>query len=349
MILNNKICCVSDIHIGVHQNSSMWHTIAIDWAKWLRDELREKDITDIIICGDLFHYRDEISVNTIHVTTKILSIWKEFNIGMIVGNHDSYYKDRVDVNSLSILTGWDNITVFDTATTIESSGKTLTFCPWGTKVYEIPESDIVFGHFEINTFKLNQFKICDHGISSSDLLSKSNLIITGHFHLREERQYDNGTILYIGSPFQMDFGDVGDTKGYYILDVESSKYEFFKNNISPNHVKLKLSTLVREKKITNKVKRLVENNIIRFIVDKNITPDEIEIILAKLSSIKPATMNVEYSINFDRFGLCDDDEYDLSGVDIPTAIEEFINILDIEGKSKKEIIQFTLDLYRRCK
>ena len=103
MILNSsKVCCVSDIHIGVHQNSSMWHSITIDWAKWLRDELIKHDIKDIIICGDLFHYRDEISVNTIHMATKMLAVWKDFNIGIIVGNHDSYYKDRVDVNSLSI-------------------------------------------------------------------------------------------------------------------------------------------------------------------------------------------------------------------------------------------------------
>ena len=243
----------------------------------------------------------------------------------------------------------DNITIFDTATTIKSFDKTLTFCPWGTKVYEIPDSDIVFGHFEINTFKLNQFKICDHGIKSNELLDKSDLIITGHFHLREERKYNNGTILYIGSPFQMDFGDVGDTKGYYILDIENTSYEFYKNNKSPNHVKLKLSTLVKEERITNKVKRLVNNNIVKFIIDKNITPDEVELILTKLTSLEPASMNVEYSINFDRFGLCDDDEYDLSGVDISTAIEEFINILDIEGESKKDIIQFTLDLYKRCK
>ena len=66
-----KVCCVSDIHIGVHQNSSMWHNIALDWATWLKEEITEKGITDIIIPGDLFHYRDEIAVNTIHIVTQI--------------------------------------------------------------------------------------------------------------------------------------------------------------------------------------------------------------------------------------------------------------------------------------
>ena len=99
---NTNICCVSDIHIGVHQNGGMWHDIVIDWAKWLRNELINNGIDDIIIGGDLFHYRDEIAVNTIQIATEVLKIWKPFNIGILIGNHDSYYKDKVDVHSLSI-------------------------------------------------------------------------------------------------------------------------------------------------------------------------------------------------------------------------------------------------------
>ena len=63
IFLNNpRVCCISDIHIGVHQNSNQWHEITIEWANWLAEELRSKDITDIIISGDFFHYRDEIAV-----------------------------------------------------------------------------------------------------------------------------------------------------------------------------------------------------------------------------------------------------------------------------------------------
>ena len=102
-INSNNVCCISDMHIGVHQNSTLWHNITIEWARWLADDLRKKGITDIIISGDVFHYRHEIAVNTIHIVTQILNIWKDFNIVLLVGNHDAYYKDRSDVNSLSIL------------------------------------------------------------------------------------------------------------------------------------------------------------------------------------------------------------------------------------------------------
>ena len=140
----SNVCCVSDIHIGVHQNSSQWHDITRDWAKWLRAELNRKQITDIIISGDFFHYRDEVAVNTIHFATEILQLWKDFNIIMVVGNHDAYYKDRSDVNSLSVLNGWDNITVISTPTCVNLLGKKVMFCPWGTQLNEIEKSDVIF-------------------------------------------------------------------------------------------------------------------------------------------------------------------------------------------------------------
>ena len=66
-----RICIVSDIHLGIHQNSLLWHNIALKWAKWLKKELKQKKITDIIMCGDLFHYRDEVAVNTLHIANEI--------------------------------------------------------------------------------------------------------------------------------------------------------------------------------------------------------------------------------------------------------------------------------------
>ncbi|NBP59133.1 hypothetical protein EBU71_21790, partial [bacterium] len=58
---SNKVCCIADLHIGVHQNSIFWHETALKWAEWLKDELQKKKIKDIFILGDLYHYRDEIA------------------------------------------------------------------------------------------------------------------------------------------------------------------------------------------------------------------------------------------------------------------------------------------------
>lgn len=347
-ITNRKVCCVSDIHVGVHQNSAMWHDITLNWARWLSAELRQHKIKDILIMGDLFHYRDEIAVNTIHVVSDILEIWKDYNIILLVGNHDAFYKDKSDINSLSILRGWNNIEVISTPTKVTAFNKQLMFCPWGTTTKQIDKCDIIFGHFEITSFKFNQHKICEDGINSKELFKKSPLVITGHFHLREERQYKEGQILYLGNPFQMDFGDVYSTKGYYILDIVDGDFNFHENAISPCHQKIKLSTLVEQQTITNEVRNTFKNNIVKLIIDKNVAPDDMDILLKRFLELDSISITVDYDVNFNKFGLIDETDHDFSGVDIAVAIEEFVGMLE-EVPDKKDIIKHTINLYNSCR
>jgi len=346
-INNKKICCFSDVHIGVHQNNVFWYNVAENFFSWLSKTLKEKNIEDIIICGDLFHYRDEISVNTLHLASQLLEKLKDFNVIMLVGNHDAYYKDRSDINSLTPFNSWPNIKVIPQVLASRNFNKNLVFVPWGTELKHIPQSDIMFGHFEIESFKMNSSKICDHGTKASDLLDKSKLVISGHFHLKDERTYSSGTILYLGSPYQMDFGDVDSHKGIHLLDLETLKYEFIENPTYPMHKRVLLSDLVKENGITDAVKDSFNNNIVKFIVDKNITADEIDFLLKKLSTLKPVSINVDYAANFNKFNINNDSNCDLSGVDIPKAIEEFVNMLDLNNK--KEIIDYTIELFKKLK
>ena len=194
---------------------------------------------------------------------------------------------------------------------------------------------------------MNSYKVCEDGLKIKDLLKKSSLVISGHFHTRHLKKFGRGTILYVGNPFQMDFGDVDNTKGYYVLNLDDMEYEFFPNNVSPNYKKISLSELVREGNITSSVIGLVTNNIVKLKVDMNISQEDMDILLQKLSLLRPESLTVDYDINFNR--LIDDtqDREDLSGIDIPQAIEEFVNLLEI--KNKKEIIDYTLGLYEKSK
>jgi len=343
----SKICCISDIHLGVHQNNSNWHKILLEWAGWLYTELKTNNITDIMICGDLFHYRDEIAVNSLHVANEFFNILESFNIVMITGNHDCYYKDNSLVNSLSILKGRTNVRIIDKPKHVEIFDKSVSFCPWGTKINELKSSDIIFGHFELIDFKMNNFKVCDHGDTPEDILKKGNKIITGHFHLREHRKFKNGEILYLGNPFQMDFGDTGSTKGWYELDFNTCKTTFHENILSPVHIKLLLSDLIKYDGITDELRQLIKGNILKLVVDKNVQPDDLDVIVTVLNGLKPFMFNVDYDINYNKFSVEGALDYQYSGVDYETAITEFVNMLDINNKG--EVIKYTIDLYKSCK
>lgn len=347
MIKINKprVAIVSDLHLGVHTNSAQWHDIALNWAKWLCAELKRQNIKDIIFCGDWYHNRSEISVSTLQVSADILKILEDFNIIALVGNHDIFYKHRTDVNSLSLFKNSKNISVIDKVTTVSAFDKVITLCPWGTSVNQIEKSDIIFGHFEIETFKMNTYKDCEDGLSVKELLKRSSLIISGHFHFRHEKRFGSGTILYVGNPFQMDFGDCDNSKGYYLLDLDTQEYEFYENTISPHYKKIHLSELVEAETITPEIKTAFTNNIVKFKIDKNISQEDLAILTSKLNLLRPESLHIEYDLTYNKISS-ENPEKDLSGIDIPCAIEEFINLLEIDDKSN--ILEYTLELYNKC-
>ena len=332
----SRVAIFSDLHLGVHQNNDFWLGISNRWVDWYIGKLKENDISEIIFCGDFFHYRDEISVKTLNFAKDLLDKFNDFKITMITGNHDAWYKDTSEINSLSIFKVYNN---------------DVTFCPWGTKIDDIPKSDVLFGHFELENFKMNAFKICDHGDDPEVLIKKCSLIFSGHFHREDTKNFNSGEskIIYVGNPFEMDFGDMGSKKGFYIFDFNDKKLEWIDNDITPKHHKIFLSKLINCKNIhvENLFEKILPGNIIKLIIDKNISTEHLDILTAKFTSCRPVELRIDYDINYNKLKIENDMDYDLSGVDINHAIEEFINLLDIENK--RDVVNYTQSLYEKVK
>ena len=341
----HKVGFFTDLHLGLHQNSEKWHDVTYKWAKWFTSELKRKKIKKIIFGGDLFHYRDEINVKTLFFANKLLDLFNDFEILMIPGNHDAYYKDNSTVHSLSILNNRHNIKVFDTPTIEVLSNKRVGFCPWGTDITKIPKNcDLLVGHFELLNFSFNSFKVCEDGMESADILDKCNLVFSGHFHKRQHRKYDNGEIVYAGNPFEMDFNDIGDQKGYYILDFSSEniQYEFFKNTVSPTHVKVNLSNLQTLKNIAKK--KGWSNIAVKIIIDKDIKSNLLDKIIASINFESPFSFTTDY---LHKFSIGDNVNItnEFGDLNIKQCIVEYIESLDIEDK--KEVISKTIHLYNK--
>lgn len=347
MNMMNKIGIFSDIHLGVHQNSDFWLNNSCKWADWYISILKERNIKTIFFLGDWFHSRDDISVKTINFSSRFLDKFNDFKIYMIVGNHDAWYKDTSEINSISIFRNRKNITVIEKITTLELYDKIITFCPWGTNIEEIPKCDIILGHFELENFKMNTFKVCDHGDDPYFLIKKAPLILTGHFHTRDEKEIEGSKVIYVGNPFEMDFGDYKQTKGVYIINPENLSTEFIENNITPKHIKVILSKLIYMKDPISYFEQTLKDNILKLVIDRNTNNDYVDALTSKILSYRPCELRVDYDANYNRLTVTDEDDYNLSGIDINQAIEEFVNMLDIQNK--KDVINFTQSLYDKVK
>lgn len=341
---SDKIAIFSDLHLGLANDSKFWHDVSFEWAKWFISDLNKKNIKDIIFCGDFYHSRSDLSVSTLDFGNNFLKLFKDFNLYMLIGNHDCFLRDSSEVNSVSQYNEWTNIKVYDKPFQCTHNGKTINYIPWGVKLEDIPNADITFGHFEIMDFKMNNYHLCDDGMFSGDLLKKSPFIISGHFHLRDDKDYNNGRILYVGNPFQMDFNDASTVKGYYTLDIETGKTEFTENTISPKHFNVNISDLCSEDGISDRVKHWFNNNLVKLKVDRRVSSDDMEYILSYLKSLNPIDLQVSYQAEVQEYGL-QEEKRDLSGIDLKSAIAEFIKGMDIDNK--KDVEKYCLEMYDR--
>lgn len=337
---NNKVLFFSDLHLGVHQNSQTWHKICLDLANWIDMVMQQHNLDTIFFAGDAFHDRHEIGVNTLHVARKFFDVLKEYKIHLIPGNHDAFLSSTVEVNSVEIL-AQQNIRVYTSPTTIAVNEKRVTFCPWKTVIKDLEPVDMLVGHFEIPNFRMNATKICDHGDASTNLLEKATAVVTGHFHFREHRVYDNKFVLYLGSPYEMDFSDRGQEKGVSIIDFDNFDVQFVSNNITPKHFRLKISELI-QKKYTN-LPDLIKNNIVSIYVDTKLDALTLDLLTTKLAQYGPLQFRTEFDV-LDTAQIDTKDTKKLS-IDIETAFSEFVELVDTRA-TKNEVLDKCLNLYK---
>jgi DNA repair exonuclease SbcCD nuclease subunit len=342
---NNKVLFFSDLHLGVHQNSQTWHKICINLAEWIDGVMKKNKLDTIFFAGDVFHDRHEIGVNTLHTAKKFFDTLKDYQIHLVPGNHDSFLSSTVEVNSVEILER-DNINVYTNPTTIQVGEKLVTFCPWKTIVKDLEKVDMLVGHFEIANFRMNATKICDHGDSSTDLLEKADAIITGHFHFKEQRTYENGKyVMYLGSPYEMDFGDRDQQKGVTIIDFDNfANAKFVENNVTPKHFRLKISELIQKK--YQDLPTLIKGNIVSVYVDTKIDTLTLDLLISKLTQYNPLQFRTEFNI-LDTAQTDTKDVKKLS-IDIETAFHEFVDHVETRA-TKKEVLDKCLELYNACR
>ena len=214
---------------------------------------------------------------------------------------------------------------------------TLLFVPWNN---ELPDGkfDYIFGHFEIQSFKMNNFKVCDKGLQVMDFLAtKTDRVFSGHFHRRDEKKFNDGTINYVGNTFPMDFADAENPKGYYVLELTDGSIEFFENPVSPRFKKLSLSQI--KKYDTSGF----EGNIVKLIVDMEFDDNKLDKIKAYIWKFSPHNLLVEHNVG--KLTINDTEEID--SIHLETMFEEFITQLSLEQEQEKRVQTIISSIYEK--
>lgn len=333
--MSKEILVVGDIHLGVNKNNPLFFKTALRYADWLVAICKKKNIDTIVQLGDIFHNREMIHLPALNAASEFFDKLKDYNLHIITGNHDCLYNNVSDVNSLKLLSRWPNITVHEKVTTVGD----LCFCGWGTKLEDIPDSKIIFGHFDIKGFQMSSFKISEHGFSASDLMNKCQLLMSGHYHKPQVRFYDKKPLIYTGSAYQLNWGESGEDKYSYILNTETLEYRPVENKISPRF------EYIKNEKDLEKVK----NNFVSIEIEN---VEEVAEVVAKHKALGAIDIKTSYKqIEYKR-------EIPLENGDVATfetpssvneCIDEYVELLDnLTDEEKKTVADKLNQLYSRC-
>jgi DNA repair exonuclease SbcCD nuclease subunit len=272
-----KIFILGDLHLGVRNNSIEWSNIQLEYLaeKFLEQiDLHgfDPDMDILVQLGDWHHYRESINLRIQTESIQLAQIFSQkFKRGVftILGNHDTYYKDRNDINSLFIYQKlFENFHVFTHPTQIQINELQFLMLPWIenyqllSKTAQAYTSDVIFCHADVQGFNLNTFTKLEKGLTYSDL-SGFKKVYAGHIHIRQTKH----NVTYTGTPYQMDRGDFNNTKGFYVLDVSKNELNesFVENRFSPKFLKFTLSDLLELSK--SEVQTLFKNNFIDVYID----------------------------------------------------------------------------------
>jgi DNA repair exonuclease SbcCD nuclease subunit len=221
--------------------------------------MKTEGIDTIFILGDLFDNRVNIDSKILNSVLDLFNVdLKDFTIYIIVGNHDSYLESSVEINSVKAIGFFDNVIAIDKNQSITLDGRSFFLCPWITdkkafteELEALESHDICFGHFEFSNFLMFKGKECEKGVESDLFYQKFKLTMSGHFHTRSSKKENDSEIVYIGNPYHMTRNDIGDDRGFCILDLESLKYELINNDISLKFVSHKYPFKLDRKDIEN--------------------------------------------------------------------------------------------------
>ena len=233
-----KIAILNDTHCGIRNSSEIFLNNASDfYNKTFFPYCDEHGIKQIIHLGDYYDNRKQLNIKALHHNRKnFLEPLRERGMVMdiILGNHDVYFKNTNDVNSLKEALGFfvNEICIIDDPRVLEYGGTRFAMLPWinssnydkSLEFVKKCKADILCGHLELNGFDLMKGVTNKHGMDHR-VFDKFDMVLTGHFHTKSQR--DN--VHYLGSQLEFFWSDAHDDKYFHVFDTETRKMEMVIN------------------------------------------------------------------------------------------------------------------------
>ena len=130
----SEIAIITDTHFGARNDNLNFNEY---FYKFYEDiffpTLKESGITTCIHMGDVTDRRKYISYKIANdFRERFINRFEEMGIDLhiIIGNHDTYYKNTSQINSMEELVGSDKFKIYTDPKVVNFDGTPILFLPW---------------------------------------------------------------------------------------------------------------------------------------------------------------------------------------------------------------------------
>ena len=329
-----KVALITDTHFGARGDNVVFD----NFFKQFYDniffpELEKRQIKNIIHLGDTFDRRKYINFNSLHSCRKYFfdKIQGKYEVKMLIGNHDTFYKNTNETNSPELLLKeYNSITTYSEPIEVMLDGKKILFLPWicpdnwgkANDMLDNSDAEAAFGHLEIAGCTMFKGQTNYEGLDPKRF-HRFKLACSGHYHHR----HSIGNITYLGNPYEMFWNDFEDQRGFNILDTEDWSLEFI-----PNPYTMFKKIYYNEDKQLPKASDFTDK-IVKVIVVNRKDVSKYETYMDNLYAASPIEVKIIEDFSEFEADVLDDDTLDLS--DTLTLVSQYVDNLDTDADKKR--------------
>lgn len=350
-----KIALITDVHWGARNDSLNF----IEYYKKFYNniffpKLIENKIDTVLMLGDIFDRRKYTNHVTLYHAKKIY-FDKLHELGIktyiIVGNHDTAYKNTNEVNSVDLLLReYENIHTIDSPQVIhlnyEEESHDVCMIPWMCPenysqcldLMKHTKATICCGHFEIEGFAMYRGAHSEEGLPQN-LFQKFDLTFSGHYHHKSNQ---NG-IHYLGNPYHLTWQDYGDPRGFHILDLNTRELEFV---INPYEMFIRLVYDDKKNDITSIATQEFseyENKYIKVVVVNKTNPYLFDVFINNIYQAGPADVTIVEDFSVLTEGM--DDDIVEQAEDTLTILNTYVDSIGNESLNPNKLKDVLKELY----
>ena len=333
-----KIAILNDTHCGIRNSSEIFLNNAEEfYDNVFFPECEKHGIKQIVHLGDYYDHRKFVNFKALNHNRRVFldQLRKRgMSMDIILGNHDVYYKNTNELNSLKECLGhyMNEVHIITEPTVMKYDSLKMGLVPWICQDnYELCmnfirdcKADWIGSHLELNGFEVMRGLTNKHGMDPK-LFSRFEMVLSGHYHCSSKK--DN--IWYLGSQMEFFWSDAHDPKYFHILDTETREMTKIRNphtlfeKILYNDEEMDYNNY--NKDLTNKfVKVVVVNKTDPFIFDRFI--DNIQ--NQKIYELKIAE-------NFNEFIGANVEDENMSFEDTAEIVDTYIDAVETDLDKNK--------------